>query len=211
MNPRLLIAALLRLYPSEWRAEYGEELETVLSLRPMTPSVVVDVALSAACQRWKRDKAWKMCGIFLFVWTTIVICLNNTARLSHVSAGWCEMLPQSILLMAGCLTVLRKRDASPSWAAAQTALLGCVPEIVTLTFWAAGIFHPLVTKAAGPFPLLESRLAMSGMTFPTIPQPSLGMVPVLVAAILLQACVIGFVGGLLGRVILFFSPGCHLS
>jgi hypothetical protein len=206
MNVKRLIWALLRLYPDEWRAEYGEELGTVLSLRPVTLSVVVDVVLSATRQRWKRDKVWKICGISLFAWTALVICLNNTGPLSHVTPESYGMPSLIIFLLAGCLTVLRKRDASPSWAAVQAALLGSVPEIVTLTFWAAGLFHPLVTKAASPFPLLESRLAMVDMTFPTAPQPSFGMVPLVIALILVQACVIGFIGGLLGRLILFFSP-----
>jgi hypothetical protein len=211
MNVQRLIRALLQLYPDEWRAEYGAELASLLSLQPITPSVFVDVVLSATRQRWKRDKVWMVCGISLFAWTTFVICLNNTGPLSPVTPGSCEMLSLIIVLLAGCLTVLRKSDASPSWAAVRAALLGTMPETVALAFWARGIFHPLVTKAAGPFPLLESRLAMVDMTFPTVPQPGFGMVPLVITLIVVQACVIGFIGGLLGRLILFFSTRLRLS
>ena len=211
MNAQALIRTLLRLYPDEWRAEYGVELAAVLSLRPITPSVVVDVVLGATRQRWARDKVWIVSGISLFAWTTFVICLNNTGALFRVTPGACGLLSLTIVLLTGCWTVLRKRDASPSRAAVRAALLGTVPEMLALTFWAAGLFHPLVTKAAGPFLLLESRLATVDLTFPNVSPPAFGMVPLVIALILVQACVIGFIGGLLGRLILCCAPRLRLS
>jgi len=211
MNVQRLIRALLQLYPDEWRAEYGAELATVLSRRPITPSIVVDVVLSATRQRWKRDKVWMACGISLFAWTAFVIGSNNTGSLSHVTPVSCGMLSLIIVLLAGCATVLYRSDASPSWAAVRAALLGTLPETVALTFWAAGIFHPLVTKAAAPFPLLESRLATVDLTFPTVPQPGFGMVPLAITLILVQACLVGSIGGLLGRLITHWTKSAPVN
>ncbi|WP_321475431.1 hypothetical protein [uncultured Paludibaculum sp.] len=200
----------MQLYPAEWRTEYGEELGALLALRPITPAVLVDVARSAARERLKRDGVWIVCGVSLFIWTVLGICLNNTAPLSHESYGRYKDLWIVLVLLAGCLTAVRRPAASPSWAAAKAALLGLVPEIAALTLWAAGAVHPLVAKAAGPFPLLECRLAVFDMTFPTVPQPGFAVVPFAIVVALLRACGIGFVGGLLGRVISFLSPRLRL-
>jgi hypothetical protein len=212
MNIRArIVRGLLLLYPAVWRAEYGEELGVLLSDRPITPSIIVDVVVSATRQHLKYGQVWKICGICLFAWTLLGISLNNTAPLSYQSYGWYRKLWQLGVLLAGCLTVSRNRGASPTWAAIKAALLGSSPEIVALILWAAGVFHPLVARAPAPYALLESRLAMADLTFPTTPQASFGLVPLLIAVILVQACVIGFVGGLLGRLILFFSRRLHLS
>jgi hypothetical protein len=210
IKPRI-VRGLLRLYPAGWRAEYGEELGALLSDRPITLSIIVDVVVSATREHLKHDQVWKICGVCLFAWTLLGISLNNTAPLSHESYEWYKKLWKLGILLAGCLTVSRNRSASPTWAAVKAALLGLLPEVVALMLWAAGVFHPLVTRAAGPYALVESRLAMVDMTFPTVPQPSFGVVPLVIAVILVQACMIGFIGGLLGRLILFFPLRVHLS
>jgi hypothetical protein len=207
MNIRpTIIRGLLRVYPAAWRAEYGEELGALLSDRPVNPSIVVDVVISATREHMKRDPIWKTCGICLFAWTVIGILLNNTVPLSHGGYEFYKTLWQLGLLLAGCLTLLGNRGKSPTWAALKAALLGSFPEMVALILWAAGIFHPLVTRAAGPYPLVESRLALFYITFPTVPPATFGVLPLYIGVILAQACVFGFLGGLLGRVIRFFSP-----
>ena len=66
-----IIRGLLQLYPAGWRTEYGEELGEVLSRRLITPSLIVDVVLSATRERLKRHSVWEICGICLFDWTLI--------------------------------------------------------------------------------------------------------------------------------------------
>jgi len=205
-----IIRGLLRLYPTGWRAEYGKELGSLLSDRPITPSIIVDVVVSATREHLKGDQIWKICGIGLFCWTALGIAINNTTPLSHESYECYQKLWQIGILLAGCLTVSRNRSASPTWAAVKATVIGLLPEIVALTLWAAGLFHPVVTRAAGPYPLLESRLALFDITFPTVPHPGFAMLPLEIGAILAQACVFGFVGGLLGRVVSSFSPRIHL-
>ncbi|MGA7239371.1 MAG: hypothetical protein WBY44_27055 [Bryobacteraceae bacterium] len=205
-----LVRGLLRLYPAEWRAEYGEELGTLLALRPITSSVFADVLLSASRERLKREQVWKICGGALFAWTVFGAFINNSAPLSDGTYESYKRVWEIIVLLTGCLTILLKRSGSPCRAAVKAALLGFVPEIVALTLWISGIFHPLLTNAAGPFPLLECRLAMFEMTFPTVPQPGFVMVPFAIVVIVIRAGVIGIIGGLLGRVILFFSPRVRL-
>jgi hypothetical protein len=60
-----LVRSLLRLYPSIWRNEYGEELKALLLLRPLTAFVIGDVLLNAGRQHLRRDQPWKICGLFL--------------------------------------------------------------------------------------------------------------------------------------------------
>jgi hypothetical protein len=209
IKPRI-IRGLLGLYPAGWRAEYGEELAALLLNRAITASTIVDVVASATGERLKRDQVWKICGICLFAWTAFGVLLNNTAPLSNESYEWYKKLWQLGVLLAACLTVSRSRGASPTWAAVKAALLGSLPETVALMLWAAGVFHPLVTRAAGPYRLVESRLALFDMTFPTVPRPGFDMLPIEIGWIMAQACVLGFVGGLLGRLISFFSTRIHL-
>jgi hypothetical protein len=209
IKPRI-IRGLLGLYPAGWRAEYGEELAALLLSRAITASTIVDVVASATGERLKRDQVWKICGICLFVWTACGVSLNNTAPLSNEGYEWYKRLWQLGVLLAACLTVSRSRSASPTWAAVKAALLGSLPETVALMLWAAGVFHPLVTRAVGPYPLVESRLALFDMTFPTVPHPGFDMLPIEIGLIMTQACVLGFVGGLLGRLISFFSTRTHL-
>jgi hypothetical protein len=206
-----LVRGLLRLYPAEWRTEYGEELGTLLALGPITPSVFADVLLSASRERLKRDQLWKICGGSLFAWSVFGTFINNTAPLSGGTYESYKRLWAIIVLLTGCLTILLKRGGSPCRAAVKAALFGFVPEIAALTLWVSGIFHPLVTNTAGPFPLVECRLALFEMTFPTVPQPGFVVVPLAIGAILIRSGVIGIIGGLLGRVILFFSPRVRLG
>ncbi len=205
-----LVRGLLRLYPAEWRTEYGEELGTLLALRPITPSIFADVLLSASREHLKRNHVWKICGGALFAWTVFGVFINNTAPLSHGTYEAYQRLWETIVLLTGCLTILLKRGGGPCRAAVKAALLGFVPEIAALTLWVSGIFHPLLTNAAGPFPLVECRLALFQMTLPTAPQPGFVVVPFAIAVILIRAGVIGIIGGQLGRIILFFWPRVRL-
>jgi len=121
MNFRLrLVRGLLRLYPAEWRAEYGEELEALLALRPLTPYVFVDVALSATRERLPRE-VWSLCGATLFVWTVLGIVVNNTTPLSQQAFDQYRHVWEFVVFLTGCWTALRNRRQSPSWAAAKAA------------------------------------------------------------------------------------------
>ena len=209
IRPRI-IRGLLRLYPSAWRAEYGGELGALLSRIFLTPSVVVNVIVSATRERLRSDAIWKICGICLFAWTTLGIALNNTAPISQKNYEWYGHLWSIIVLVTGSITVLRRTGASPSWAAVKAATLGSLPELLALMAWTAGFFHPLVTRATGPYQLLEVRLALFDTTFPTVPQPHFVILMLYIAVVLIRAALIGFVGGLVGRVIQLFSPRQHL-
>src|SRR5580704_15856694 len=93
---------------------------------------------------FNADQVWKICGIGMFGWTVLGIALNNTVPLSRESYEWYQKVWLVGVLLAGCLTVSRNRGANPTWAAVKAALLGLLPEVVALVFWAAGVFHPLV-------------------------------------------------------------------
>lgn len=196
---RRFIEWLLLLYPTAWRAEYGAELGALLSLRPLTIPVLADVLRSAALERWRSDPVWAPCSLFLVVWTVLGIAINNTVPFSPRQYELYQDLWTAALVLAACRMAWLGRAGSPAGAAAKTALVGFFPEVVALYLWAAGLFHPVVTAAAGPFPLWESRLALFEMTFPTTPQPGFAVIPFAFAVLGLRAALAGFVGGLLGR------------
>lgn len=214
------VQALLRLYPAEWRAEYGEELASLLSLQPITPHVFVDVVRSAVHERLRRE-AWKVFGALLVVLTVLGIVVNNTTPLSREGYELYKCLWGSMVLLAGCLTFVLNHGASPSRAAAKAALIGFIPEIIALALWSAGIFHPLVIKGRGADLVFESRLTLFHVIYTIYNRqaalfPTTFMAPRLVYTIpsetlfvLVGAGVIGFLGGLLGKMILFLSPRCR--
>ena len=43
----MVVRALLRLYPAQWRREYGKEMEDLLRREPLSPSVTLDVVWNA--------------------------------------------------------------------------------------------------------------------------------------------------------------------
>lgn len=49
------ISILLRLYPRDWRARYGDEFAALLADTALTPAKVVDIAIGALDARWSGD------------------------------------------------------------------------------------------------------------------------------------------------------------
>lgn len=206
-----VVRGLLRLYPAQWRAEYGEELEALLLIGRITPHVVADVVLSAIRERLKSEPPWKICGLTVLLLTVAGIFVNNTRPPSaEVFATYRQVL-HFFVFMAGFLTVCRNPKASSALAGVKTSLLGYVPELVTLCFWAAGIFHPLLTRAPGPYGLSEMRLAVFSATAPDYAILGATARAVLFNILLefpllaVQGLIIGGLGGQVGRAVLFIS------
>jgi hypothetical protein len=171
-----IVHGLVRLYPARWRAEYGEEIEALLAARELTPFAALDVIRSAAREHLRRAEFWKISGMALFGGTACTIYVNNSTRLPRLSYFWFPFTWNVVLIVIGCVTSLRARGRSPSWAAAKAAMLGYLPELAAFALWMAGIFHPLVIQANGPYHLLESRLALYAVSFPTVPRPTSGVI-----------------------------------
>ncbi len=103
IKPRV-VRGLLRLYPAQWRAEYGEELEALLLIGRITPHVVADVVLSAIRERVRRQREWKTGGAILLALTCAGIVVNNTKPLSPSGYGWYVCLWDFVVFLTGFLT-----------------------------------------------------------------------------------------------------------
>jgi hypothetical protein len=59
---RLLVSALIRLYPARWRAEYGAEFQEVLLRRPIGAREFLNVVGSAMWQQCRGGEPWILLG-----------------------------------------------------------------------------------------------------------------------------------------------------
>ena len=119
---------LVRAYPRSWRKEYGEELAGVLGQRALSVGVVADVLAGALRQHLRRDAPWKICGAFLFLWTSFRL---------FVRSGSTDALPLVIFVLAGAWTVWRKHSGMPEAgrAAVLVAILSIVPDALSLLLY----------------------------------------------------------------------------
>ncbi len=58
-----IITVLLKLYPREWRRQYGDELLDVLDQRPLTAATVGDVLRAALWQRLRSLTPGTLMGL----------------------------------------------------------------------------------------------------------------------------------------------------
>lgn len=91
---RRVVAGLVRLYPSRWRAEYGEELAEILLRRPLGFATVVNVVSGAL----RQHEPWLIVGVPLFV----CVSVNWVMRLS----GWQYRDPLSAFSVGGLLALV---------------------------------------------------------------------------------------------------------
>jgi hypothetical protein len=205
-----LVRSLLRLYPSIWRNEYGEEIEELLLMEPLSASVIGDVLLNAARQHLRGDEPWKISGLFLLTWSLFWTAWNSIAPLSPPShslftraEGCIDWL---IYFATGYWTVARGgngvwRGAS---AAVRAALVGIMPNLTVLTLNALGILPQILIDINGrPHPhghgiaLLHIRGPVDGVLGGI--QWALVLIPFLMAVV---AQPLGLCGALLGRTVL---------
>jgi hypothetical protein len=71
-----LVSWLLRLYPKDWRKEYGAELGEMLGARPLTAGIVLDIARSAVWQRTRAVQAATWVGLGLMLAISGAIAAN---------------------------------------------------------------------------------------------------------------------------------------
>jgi hypothetical protein len=60
---RLLVSALIRLYPARWRAEYGAEFQEVLLRRPLGLRELLNVSANALRQQLRLGEPWLLLGV----------------------------------------------------------------------------------------------------------------------------------------------------
>lgn len=179
---RRVIAGLVRLYPSRWRAEYGEELADVLMRRPLGVGAVANVVAGAV----RQYEPWVIVGAPLFVWAVIYWITLMTERVylvrtSHTPSFW----PSALFFGVGLWTVLRSGRGGGR-AAMKMSMLA------TLPFSIAGV----VLLVTGAFRYAPGPDGMLGLRFRGWEVATLLCGPVLQIPF---AGVLGWCGGLTAR------------
>jgi hypothetical protein len=166
-----IVAALLRLYPAEWRQEYGAEFSDMLLSRPPTAGLVVNVSLSGLRQRARYAAPATICGVVMmlviaggFGWN-ILASLNGGQGVAPMVRESGKTLPtlvvaplQSepyVLLMIACgwWTMLRYRGARSSGVAAmKLTFIAGIPVMIAGALMLAGVLGIATLRPNGPVP-----------------------------------------------------------
>jgi hypothetical protein len=188
-----LVAGLIRLYPSRWRAEYGAELAGVLLQRPLGAGAVLNVVCNAVWQQLRMQEPWLIVGAPLLVWVFVlwIALLSAPGYAAHIGGepAWVGLV---LFFSTGCWTVLRRGHGG-----GRAALKLCM--IVALPFFGAGLLvlmHAMrvVTEPAGGVGFRLGTSAGQGRG---------DLFTIFVAGPVMQipcAGLIGWLGGLAGRV-----------
>jgi len=198
---RLIRHFLLYAYPAAWRREYGEELVSLLALRPLRFQVAADVALHGLARRLKSDLQWKIVGAALFLWTLLCLVRNTIAPLSPAAYAHIFRLFNLASLFVGCWTVLREpaslRDAA--LAALKAALVGTLPELMSEVLWAIDILHPTVLNMHS-----SPQIRGAGVTLLFVRTDAAAISPLsclylLLGVTIIQGLLLGYMGALAGH------------
>jgi hypothetical protein len=147
---RRIVTVLLRLYPAHWRAEYAQELASILGRRPLSAAAVFDTLRSAMLERVRVSEPWVLIGSLLFLLNFCASAINSIAPMPELAYGvyeWCMWIP---LMVGICWMTLRGASLRQSIVAAvKIALLSNATDLLLLALWAAGMVHPRVIGLRG--------------------------------------------------------------
>jgi len=214
-----IVTALLRIYPPDWRSEYGPELTDMLLSRPLSARVAGDVLRNGLRQRVRSAEASTLVGLgmMLLVFGGLVW---NIASPSPYSYGWTTLLQDSsitlprvvvkpfrselyvlLLVLCGCATYLRHggEASRPGWAAVKVSFLAGIPIILAGVLMLFGILNLV---AVGPGDTMTT-FQQHGFTYiyydAQHQRPSIWSVLLSPLFALPQSWIWGAVGGGLGR------------
>jgi hypothetical protein len=98
-----LVRALLRLYPADWRQEYGDELAGILLSRPLTAGILVDLAWNAGVQRARAAAPSTILGVAAM----LIVLAGFVVDPARAALGWTALLrPTSMTFPAVVVTFL---------------------------------------------------------------------------------------------------------
>jgi hypothetical protein len=221
-----LVAALLRIYPFQWRREYGPELSDLLLKQPLDGFMVADVFWNGLRQRVRSLDPSTVLGLGMMVAVLAGLAWNIIAPRPY-REGWTVLLEPSaktlptidirpftselyflFLLGSGCWLHLRdgRRPSQSGMAAMRICLIASLPIMFAGVLMLFGVLD--VTVAAPGDVLTTFR--EHGFTYtyysrdPHPPAP----LSILVSALLRlpQSWMCGMLGGSLGRWIARTQP-----
>jgi len=151
-----LARVLLRLYPTAWRAEYGEELTGILLARPLGARVIADVLWNAMRQRAHAAAPSTILGasMMLLVLANIVLSasayrdvLFSPLRATHMTYPTIEIALVKnevyvlLTILCGFWTQMRcgRGPKRAGWAAMRMSLIAGTPVIAMGVLYAMGL------------------------------------------------------------------------
>jgi len=176
-----LVQALLRIYPPQWRNEYGAELSHLLLMRPLSVAAFVDVLWNGTRQRVRSLEPSTIAGLAATVVILIGLVQNIVAPLPYARGVGTSLLQPSMmtlptlvvapmrsnlfalaLIVCGRWTYLRGHgSSSPGIAAMRMSLIAGFPVMLAATLMLAGV---LATAAIGPADI-PTTFQQHGFTF----------------------------------------------
>jgi hypothetical protein len=127
---RHLVAGLIRLYPSRWRADYGEELADVLLRRPLGFGAVANVAANALWQQLRLQEPWLLMGVPVLLWVVMrwIELLTHPVYIAREGGGSLSVAV-GLLFAVGFWTTLRSGGCGGR-AAMKLSMLATLPFVV---------------------------------------------------------------------------------
>jgi len=216
----LLVQLLIRIYPPDWRREYGAELAHVVAQRPLTPNAVFDLVWNGVRQRVHAADPGMLLGIvtMLFVlagvisniagWATPAGAIGGAIRDSSMTlpsvtvAAFETNLFALTLVLCGSWTHLRS-GVPPSGSGMAAVRLGAIaglPVMAVALLILAGVIQLRVVGPSDPLPYAGSAWSY---TYVTSGSHSPSWLAVFTAPLLRLplAWVYGWIGGQMARVI----------
>ena len=189
-----LVTALVRLYPSHWRAEYGAELEDLLLARPMGVHAIADVVWNGLRQRVRSLDLATYFGLAALV-----------AVVAAFASGQPVLEPSHMTFPAVSIPPLRS-----DLYALFLVICGCTIHLRSRTSLVrTGVAAMKISFIAGLPVLVAGLLLLAGLARPDVHAYSPGAWQVLVApmARLGESWIWGSVGGVLGQAIVRRAAG----
>jgi hypothetical protein len=195
-----IVAALVRLYPAAWRAEYGLELTDILLARPLGPRVIADAAWNGLRQRGRAAEPSTILG-----WASTLLMLTGFIMPGgSYSGAWNALLQPSwkvfptvnvtfmaseayvlLLVACGCWTRLRYggKPARAGRAAMRMSVIAGIPIMLIAVLVMSGFVDMAFLDPRGAATIRPSAFAILVAPLSRLP----------------EAWIWGSIGGFVGR------------
>lgn len=206
-----LVSWLMRLYPKAWRAEYGDELSSMLLARPLSAAVVFDIARSAIWQHLRAvlPATWVGIGLMLVtIWTIVSTMVAPPPYVRSALSERIELLQKPlqsefyvlVLFAIGFWTAVAGEQSSGR-AAMRASVIASIPLAVIGLLMIAGLLPYTELVPGQKIAMLNAR----GILYPfykgiqQIPAPAPFTLLLSPLLRLPGAWLWGTIGGSLGR------------
>ena len=201
-----MIALLLRLYPANWRAEYGPELASILTDHSLTVRIIADTTWSGVRERIRATAPWAVTGTLLLASNLCLLAINSVVPIPPMIYSGYEYLTSIALIMAVCWTALRGASLRQSLIAGwKASALSNSPELLLLLLWITGIVHPMIINLNGTLLKPAHGIAMLSIRS-TVPMDPVELTWQLPGFFFLVCTGMGLFGWTLARFILRVRP-----